>query len=127
MKPIKVIQSLNEEDTNNSKLKEIANTIERILNNCHADVSYVNTSEYAGRDDKDYSITLSCHFSPDRLSKYENEVSLYGTLLLDRNSLAVTSADLKTGSGPNVLNSDFISALGAIYGYIDSGYKHYSM
>ena len=126
MKPINVIQRLNESEIS-GKLQDIANTIEKILTECHADVSYVDVSEYAGRGDKDCEIMLSCHFPPESFSKYTNEVSLYGRLLFNNNDLKLTSADLTTSSGPNVLNHDFIHALNAIYTYIESGYNHYDM
>ena len=123
MKPIKVIQRLTEDEDKNNDIKSLANSIETILHNCNADISYVDS--YNTRDSFN-EIEIGCKFAADKLSKYSNDVSLHGKLKFDEN-LKLIESDLSTSSGPNVLNYDFIKALNALYSYFASGNKHYDL
>lgn len=78
-------------------------------------------------EDASYSINIisSGKFKPDKLSRYDNEIDFYGSLYLDDN-LNFVKTDIKTSSGPNVLNSDFISALNALYSYVESNGDHWN-
>ena len=133
-----IIKHLNEEDRPNestSDINSLAKSIENILKQCNADISYVES--HRGDDDidsvnskvKEYAynrIDISCKFKPDSISQYDNDVSLYGTLKFD-NNLKLVKADLMTSSGPNVLNYDFIKALNALYSYFASGNDNYDI
>ena len=101
-------------------INSLANHIKTILSECNADISYVYVDSYDGE------INFSCEFSPDKISKYDNEVSLYGRLFFDEN-LKLVKADVKTSSGPNVLNYDFIKGLNALYEFLSSGNNRYTM
>lgn len=116
-------------------IESLAKSVENILKQCNADISYVES--YSGDNDidsvnskvKEYAynrINISCKFKPDSISQYDNDVSLYGTLKFD-NNLKLVKADLMTSSGPNVLNYNFIRCLDALYSYFSSGNKHYNM
>ena len=102
-----------------SDIKSLAESIKRILSECNASVSYVDVY-YEGE------INFSCKFSPDKISKYDNDVSLYGKLFFDEN-LNLVKADVNTGSGPNVLNYDFIRGLNALYEFLSSGNNNYTI
>ena len=131
MKPMSVIQKLNESSESEAYLEKmknlrknansLADSIKGILSKCNADISYVECSigDYV-------DISLSCKFKADKISSYDNDVSLYGRIHLD-DDLKLVKADIKTSSGPNVLNYDFIRALNALYEYFSSGNKHYSL
>ena len=71
-------------------IKSLAKSIERILSECNANVSYVDVY-YEGE------ISFSCKFSPDKISQYDNDVSLYGRLFFDEN-LNLVNADVTTSS-----------------------------
>lgn len=101
-------------------INSLAKSIKTILSECNADISYVDASSYDGE------INFSCRFSPDKISKYDNEVSLYGRLFFDEN-LKLIKADVKTSSGPNILNYDFIKGLNALYEFLSSGNNRYTM
>lgn len=127
MKPINVISSIKEaEENSTSKLKQLEESVKNILKQCNAKISYVDGYNYSGRDDKEIELQIGCRFSADAKSKYSNDVSLYGKLYFNDN-LELVKSDLTTGSGPNVLNYDFIKALNALYEYFESGNKHYSL
>ena len=100
-------------------ISSLAKSIKTILSECNASVSYVDVY-YEGE------INFSCKFSPDKISKYDNDVSLYGKLFFDEN-LNLVKADVNTGSGPNVLNYDFIRGLNALYEFLSSGNNSYTI
>lgn len=126
----KDIKGLHEdEELEKSKdIKSLAESIKNILSQCGASISYVNYRE-AIEDTKFYEnneISLSCNVKPDKISKTENEIEIYGTLVFDKD-LNLVEAELRTGSGPNILNYSFIKCLNALYGYFSSGNKHYDL
>lgn len=110
--------------TEDETLKELAESIKNILTQCNADISYV-TPRYDGIDNERI-VNMSCKFTADKLSKYDNDVSLYGNLYFDENYILIKS-NMMTSSGPNVLNHDFIQALNALYSYFKSGNNHYDL
>lgn len=127
-----IIKNLNEcdetkKENKKKELKEsaddinsLAESIKNILSECNANISYVDVS-FKGNE-----IDFSCKFSPDKISQYDNEVSLYGKLFFDEN-LKLVKADVNTSSGPNVLNYDFIRCLNALYDFLSSGNNHYTL
>lgn len=111
-----------------TKGKEISNLVEsikRIISECHGSISYV---DLYGSDDRQTNteIAISCKFKADKLSKYDNDVSLEGRVWFNED-LKLVKSDLSTSSGPNVLNYDFIQCLKALYSYFESGNKHYDI
>ena len=120
-----ILNNLNEE-TGVSKGKDINSLVEaikRIITECHGNISYV---DFYGSDDRNSNIeiAISCRFKADKLSKYDNDVSLEGRLWFN-NSLKLVKTDLSTSSGPNVLNYDFIHCLNALYSFFESDNQHY--
>lgn len=101
-------------------INSLANRVKTILSECNADISYVDVDSYDGE------INFRCRFSPDKISKYDNDVEVSGRLFFDEN-LKLIKADVKTSSGPNILNYDFIKGLNALYEFLSSGNNRYTM
>lgn len=116
----KLDESLNE-DEGTDNFEKIINTLKNIITSCGGDISYINRKYQDSNE-----IELSARFKPDKFSKYENDVNLYGTLYLDDN-LKLVSSNLMSSSGPNVLNYDYIKCLNALYSYFSSGNSHYDI
>ena len=117
-----------EELENSKNIKSLAESVKNILSQCGASISYVDYRE-AIEDAKFHEnneISLSCSVKPDKISKTENEIEIYGTLVFDKD-LNLVEAELRTGSGPNILNYSFIKCLNALYSYFSSGNKHYDL
>ena len=102
-------------------ISSLAKSIKTILSECNANISYVDVYSYDERE-----INFSCRFSPDKISKYDNDVEVSGMLFFDEN-LKLVEADVKTSSGPNILNYDFIKGLNALYEFLSSGNNRYTM
>ena len=105
------------ESDESSPLKNVAEVIKRIIAECNGKISYV-----------DYytdSINIKAKFKAENISRYENDITLYGNLKFDNDKL--TKSDLTTSSGPNVLNNDYIKCLNALYGYLVSGNSGYDL
>lgn len=100
-------------------INSLAKSIKTILSECNANISYVDV--YDERE-----INFRCRFSPDKISKYDNDVEVSGMLFFDEN-LNLIKADVKTSSGPNILNYDFIKGLNALYEFLSSGNNRYTM
>lgn len=98
------------------RLKKLCDLIKNILSTYTDNISYVDNTIWS---DDLYAIEFSCKISPDSISKYENDISLYGRLFLDKN-FHFTQSDVMTSSGPNVLNQQFISAANALYTFVKS-------
>ena len=101
-------------------INSLAKSIKTILSECNANISYIDVDSYDGE------INFSCRFSPDKISRYDNDVEVSGRLFFDEN-LRLTKADVKTSSGPNILNYDFIKGLNALYEFLSSGNNRYTM
>ena len=111
MKPINIINNITE-SANTTSGADLAKGVENILKQYGADINYVNYRA----DDNQNRIDFSCKLEADKISKYDNDVSLYGNLFLDEN-LKLVASDVMTSSGPNVLNYNFIKCLDALYSY----------
>ena len=107
-------------------INSLANRIKTILSECNADISYVDTYIFNERNEYGGEINFSCKFNSDKISRYDNKVSLYGKLLFDKN-FKLANSDVMTSSGPNVLNYDFIKCLNALYEFLSSGNNRYTM
>lgn len=101
-------------------INSLAKSIKTILSECNANISYIDVDSYDGE------INFSCRFSPDKISRYDNDVEVSGRLFFDEN-LRLTKADVKTSSGPNILNYDFIKGLNALYEFLSSGNNSYTI
>ena len=107
------------ESASTTSIKELAKSIENILKQCGASISYIDI-------DENNKIMFDCKLEADKISKYDNKVSLYGDLFFDEN-LKLVKADVMTSSGPNVLNYNLIRCLDALYSYFSSGNKNYNL
>lgn len=109
-----------EADLIREDLVKKANQIKELLSHYNSDAK-VNYYD----DGEDIIIDLSSgNFNPDSLSKYSNTIAFDGRIYFD-NDLNIVNTDIKTSSGPNVLNKDFISALNALYTFVKSNGSHY--
>ena len=118
---IKQLKLFKESEETTKDISSLAKSIKIILSECNANISYVDVYSYDERE-----INFSCRFSPDKISKYDNDVEVSGMLFFDEN-LKLVNADVKTSSGPNILNYDFIKGLNALYEFLSSGNNRYTM
>lgn len=114
------INNLKEEslDSSNENRAEHLVTLlkQAILTNSDSKVEY---SDY----DKVIWIR-SGNFEPESISKYSNSIDFEGRLYLDDNFNFVKT-DIKTSSGPNLLNQSFILQLNALYTFVKSNGQHW--
>ena len=118
LKNIKILNEETDEEYQVIKqgLEKKASLLKELLSHYGGDGTSVSSS-YDGRE---LRIDLSSgYFKPEALSRYDNEIEFSGTLYLDKN-LNFTGVDVKTSSGPNVVNQDFINALNALASFIKS-------
>lgn len=98
-------------DNVTSKCKLIKNMLSH-----YGNVSHVTPQ--LSFNDEDEEIDFSITVAPDKFARQENSVEIYGTLYLDKDG-NFSMVDVKTSSGPNILNRNFITALNALYTFVE--------
>lgn len=98
-------------DNVTSKCKLIKNMLSH-----YGNVSHVTPQ--LSFNDEDEAIDFSITVDPDKFARQENSVEIYGTLYLDKDG-NFSMVDVKTSSGPNILNRNFITALNALYTFVE--------
>ena len=98
-------------DNVTSKCKLIKNMLSH-----YGNVSHVTPK--LSFNDEDEAIDFSVTVAPDKFARQENSVEIYGTLYLDKDG-NFSMVDVKTSSGPNILNRNFITALNALYTFVE--------
>ena len=118
------LKEADEYDEYRAKLTEKAKTIEKLLKTYNSDAKvdvFVDPTD----EERPRVISLrSGRFPAESISRYENDIAFDGNIAFDEN-LNVVATDIKTSSGPNLLNQDFINALNALYTFVKSNGDHW--
>ena len=108
-----------------NKIKEKCNLVKELLSHYGdgtADVSY--SGDYNQDKLLYYVWVRSGKFKAEDISYYENDIDFEGRLYLDEN-LNFVKTDIKCASGPNLMNKEFITALNALYTFVESNGDSY--
>ena len=121
------IKKLHEDsyDEIENKIKDKCNLIKNLLSHYGdgtEDVSY--SGDYNKNKVLYYIWVRSGKFKAEDTSYYENDIDFDGRLYLDEN-LNFVKTDIKCASGPNLMNREFITALNALYTFVESNGDSY--
>ena len=112
-------EKLNEEAQSSSVYSDNVTSKCKLIKNMlshYGNVSHVTPK--LSFNDEDEAIDFSVTVAPDKFARQENSVEIYGTLYLDKDG-NFSMVDVKTSSGPNILNKNFITALNALYTFVE--------
>jgi len=112
-------EKLNEEAQSSSVYSDNVTSKCKLIKNMlshYGNVSHVTPQ--LSFNDEDEAIDFSVTVAPDKFARQENSVEIYGTLYLDKDG-NFSMVDVKTSSGPNILNRNFITALNALYTFVE--------